>query len=358
MVFEIDGSHGDMMQALVKTAKGKGLIELRSVPEPSIGESEILLEVKACGICGTDLHIYHDEFPYYPPVILGHEFSGTISAIGANVKGWAVGDRVVGEPHTMACGVCHLCRTGNRQICPSKRSPGWGIDGAFAPLMRWPEPALLHRIPDSLDFLTAALTEPLANVVTDVVLTQAVMVGDVVAVAGPGPIGIMAALVAKRAGASAVIIFGTDDDEEMRLSLCRTLPEIDHVLNVQKEDLTALVSHVTLGRGVDVFIEASGARAAMQTGAQIIRKMGTVTAIGLTGKPGIEFPYDAFMMKSVRYLFNVSTKYDSWDRAIGLLASGLIPAGKLITHKGSLDQWQSFFDALLARKALKGLFIL
>jgi len=345
------------MQALVKTMKGKGFIELKDVPAPSIGDSEVLIDVKACGICGTDLHIYHDEFPYYPPVILGHEFSGTIAAVGRNVQGWAVDDRVVGEPHTMACGVCALCRTGNRQICPHKRSPGWGIDGAFASLMRWPEPGLLHRIPDNLDFPAAALTEPLANVVTDVVLTQSVMAGDVVAVAGPGPIGIMATLVAKYAGASTVIIFGVNEDEESRLSLCRSLPAIDHVVNVQKEDLVALVQDVTSGRGVDLFIEASGARAAMQTGAQIIRKLGTVTAIGLTGKPSIEFPYDTFLMKSVRYLFNVSTKYESWDRAIRILTTGLIPHDRLISHRGSIDQWQDFFDALLARKALKGMFL-
>jgi L-iditol 2-dehydrogenase len=345
------------MRALVKTMKGKGFIELKDVPAPSIGDSEVLIDVKACGICGTDLHIYHDEFPYYPPVILGHEFSGTIAAVGRNVQGWAVDDRVIGEPHTMACGVCALCRTGNRQSCSHKRSPGWGIDGAFASLMRWPEPGLLHRIPDNLDFPAAALTEPLANVVTDVVLTQSVMAGDVVAVAGPGPIGIMAALVAKYAGASAVIIFGVNEDEESRLSLCRSLPAIDHVVNVQKKDLVALVQDVTSGRGVDLFIEASGARAAMQTGAQIVRKLGTVTAIGLTGKPSIEFPYDAFMMKSVRYLFNLSTKYESWDRAIRILTTGLIPHDRLISHRGSIDQWQDFFDALLARKALKGMFL-
>ncbi len=322
------------MQALVKTKKGKGFIEIKDVPVPSIGDSEVLIDVKACGICGTDLHIYHDEFPYYPPVILGHEFSGTIAAVGRNVQGWAVGDRVVGEPHTMACGICALCRTGNRQICPHKRSPGWGIDGAFAPLMRWPEPALLHRIPDTLDFPAAALTEPLANVVTDVILPQTVMAGDVVAVAGPGPIGIMAALVAKYAGASTVIIFGVNDDEEIRLSLCRSLPAIDHVVNVQKEDLPALVNEVTSGRGVDLFIEASGAHGAMQTGAQIIRKLGTVTAIGLTGQPSVVFPYDAFMMKSVRYLFNVSTKYESWDRAIRILTSGLIPHEQTLKSQG------------------------
>jgi threonine dehydrogenase-like Zn-dependent dehydrogenase len=223
--------------------------------------------------------------------------------------------------------------------------------------MRFPESALLHRIPDSLLFEAAALVEPLANVVTDVVLTRAVMIGDIVAVAGPGPIGIMAALVAKEAGAASVIIFGTNDDEELRLSLCRSLPAIDHVVNIQKGDLVRLVADVTGGRGVDVFIEASGAAPALQTGAQIVRKLGTVTAIGLTGKAKVEFPYDMFMMKSVRYLFNISTKYDSWDRSIRLLASGLIPFERLITHRGPIDRWQEFFDALLARKALKGMFL-
>jgi L-iditol 2-dehydrogenase len=223
--------------------------------------------------------------------------------------------------------------------------------------MRWPEPALLHRLPDDLDFPAAALTEPLANVVTDLVLPQAIMAGDVVAVAGPGPIGIMAALVAKYAGASTVIIFGVNEDEESRLSLCRSLPAIDHVVNVQKEDLLALVRDITSGRGADVFVEASGSSAAMQTGAHIIRKLGTVTAIGLTGKPSVEFPYDAFMLKGVRYLFNVSTRFESWDRAIRILSAGLIPHDRLITHRGFLEQWQDFFEALLARKALKGMFL-
>ena len=345
------------MKALVKTGKGKGLIEVRDVPEPVIGDGEVLVEVRACGICGTDLHIYHDEFPYWPPVILGHEFSGVISAVGRNVAGWAVGDRVVGEPHTMACGTCYLCRTGNRQVCPEKRSPGWGIDGAFAPLMRFPEPSLLHRIPDSLSFEAAALVEPLANVVTDVVLTQAVMPGDVVAIAGPGPIGMMAALTAKYAGAGSVIIIGTDEDEELRLSLCRTLPAIDHVINIQKDDLARCVAGVTGGRGVDLFIEASGAAPAIQTGARIVRKLGTVTAIGLTGKAKIDFPYDAFMMKGIRYLFNLSTKYDSWDRSIRILDAGVIPHESLITHRGSIEEWHAFFEALLARKALKGMFL-
>ena len=136
------------MRALVKTAKGKGLVELRDVAVPEIGTGEVLIEVKAAGICGTDLHIFQDEFPYWPPVILGHEFAGVIAEAGNDVADWKAGDRVVGEPHTLACGKCWLCCSGNRQLCASKRSPGWGIDGCFARYMRFPDPRLLHRIPD------------------------------------------------------------------------------------------------------------------------------------------------------------------------------------------------------------------
>jgi len=344
------------MNALVKTEKGNGFLEVKEVPAPSPGESDVLIAVRACGVCGTDLHIYHDEFPYWPPVTLGHEFSGEIAAVGRRVTGWEVGDRVVGEPHTLACGECYLCRTGNPQICAAKRSPGWGIDGACAPLMRWPEPKLLHRVPRSLDFDVAALAEPLANVVTDVLLTQSIIPGDVVAVTGPGPIGIMACLVARYAGARHVAVLGTDVDESARLSLCRRLSAIDSVINVQRDDVAARIDELTGGRGVDTFIEASGSPAALLTGARIVRKLGTVTAIGLTGKPSVEFPYDQFMMKSVRYLFNVSTRYDAWDRALQILARDPGTYRQLITHTADLSQWMSVFDDLEKRKGLKAMF--
>jgi L-iditol 2-dehydrogenase len=272
------------------------------------------------------------------------------------VVGWNVGDRVVGEPHTLACGSCYLCRTGNPQICAQKRSPGWGIDGAFTSLMRWPEPHLLHRVPESLTFDVAALTEPLANVVTDVVLTQSIIPGDVVAVTGPGPIGIMACLVAKKAGARHVIILGTDSDESIRLTLCRRLPAIDSVINAQREDVIGRITDLTAGRGVDTFIEASGSPAAFLTGARIVKKLGTVTAIGLTGKPAVDFPYDQFMMKSIRYLFNVSTKYEAWDRALHILAADPMTYQKLITHSADISQWATVFGDLEQRKGLKAIF--
>ncbi|HEY3415391.1 MAG TPA: alcohol dehydrogenase catalytic domain-containing protein, partial [Armatimonadota bacterium] len=156
------------MQALVKTQKGVGFLALLDVEQPKPGPGEVLIEVKACGICGTDVHVLHDQFPYWPPVVLGHEFSGEVVELGPEAKYYKVGDRVVGEPHTQACGHCYLCRTGNVQICPTKRSPGWGINGAFTKYLKMPE-KLLHRIPDSMGYDVAAIVEPTANTVHDVV---------------------------------------------------------------------------------------------------------------------------------------------------------------------------------------------
>lgn len=345
------------MLALVKTGKGKGLVELREVPVPDINDDEVLIEVKAAGICGTDLHIYHDEFLYWPPVILGHEFSGVIAKKGKNVRGWEAGDRIVGEPHTLACGKCYLCRTGNRQLCSEKRSPGWGIDGCFARYMRYPEPELLHRLPETVSFEEGALVEPTANAVHDVLERGTVEPGDRVVVVGPGPIGLLSAMTAKAGGASKVAIIGTDKDEEFRLPVARKIKSIDHVFNVNKEDILGAVMELTAGKGADLVVEASGDRAGIASAFKLVKKLGRITAIGLTGKETINIPYDAGMFKAVEFTFNLSTSHSSWDKAINLIENKKIEVVPLISHKGGLEKWQEFFTDLENKKGIKGIFI-
>ena len=147
------------MKALVKTQKGKGFLELRDAPDPGYPPAGFVkIRIAACGICGTDIHVKHDEFPYWPPVILGHEVTGTVVEVGPECISAKVGDRIVAEPHNKACGVCYLCRTGNSQICAAKRSPGWGVDGAMTTFINYPE-KLLHKIPDHMTFEQAAMVE-------------------------------------------------------------------------------------------------------------------------------------------------------------------------------------------------------
>lgn len=343
------------MQALVKTQKGVGHIELLEVPQLVNTPDQVLIEIKAAGICGTDIHVKHDEFPYWPPVILGHEFAGEIVAVGENVGGWQVGDRVVGEPHTLACGVCRLCRTGNIQICPEKRSPGWGIDGAFARYLAYP-PHLLHRIPDTLSFEEAALAEPTANIVTDLLERTKVEPEDFVVVLGPGPIGLIAAMAAKAEGAREVMIVGTDADEALRLKTAREVG-IDHVVNLQKQDPVELCSELTGGYGADVVVECSGAAPAIAGTVDYVRKLGRICAIGLTGKKPVQLDWDRFQGKVCTLTFNMSTFYTSWDRALSMLAAGKVNARALTTHAVPLARWEEAFAAVEDLTALKALLV-
>lgn len=342
------------MKALVKTEKGVGFLELREVPEPVAAPDQVLIEIKAAGICGTDVHVKHDEFPYWPPVILGHEFAGEIIAVGSEVTGWQVGDRVVGEPHTKACGKCWLCRTGNIQICPEKRSPGWGIDGAFAKYLAYP-PHLLHRIPENLSYVEAALAEPTANIVTDLLERGKVEPEDFVVVLGPGPIGLIAAMAAKAEGARAVMIVGTNADEALRLKTARELG-IDYVVNLQQEDPVAKCLELT-GRGADLVVECSGAPPAIASTVDYVRKQGRICAIGLTGKKPVQLDWDKFQTKVATIIFNMSTFYTSWDRALSMLSLGKVNAKAVITHEFPLEDWEAAFEAVENLSALKAVLV-
>ena len=343
------------MQALVKTQKGPGFLELREVPVPVPGAGEVLIEVKACGICGTDVHVLHDKFPYWPPVILGHEFSGRIAELGKEVSHYQVGDRVVGEPHTQACGHCYLCRTGNIQICSSKRSPGWGIDGALTSYLKMPE-RLLHRIPEGMSYDVAAVVEPTANTVHDVIERAKVEAGDFVVVIGPGPIGLLAAMAARAGGARHLVVIGARPDEAMRLPKARALG-FQTVLSVAETDPLAAVLDLTGGIGADLVIEASGSAAGIASTVDLVRKKGRICAIGMTGKDNIPFPWDKAAFKVCDIIFNLSTSYTSWERTIHLIATGQIPAGEVISHRMPLAEWRTAFDELEAQRALKILLI-
>ena len=231
------------MQALVKTMQGVGHLELRQVPVPQPAPDEVLIRVRACGICGSDLKIQEDQHPYVPPVVIGHEFAGEIAKVGREVDGWAAGERVVAEQHTHACGRCRQCLTGNAFACASKRAPGYFVDGGFAEYIAMPA-WLLHRIPEGLSFAEAAFSEPAAVAAHGVLDRTGIEPEDVVLVLGCGPIGLAAAKMAQAAGAACTIVTGIDRDEQVRLPRAREMG-IDHAVNVMETDLAALVSDLT-----------------------------------------------------------------------------------------------------------------
>ena len=343
------------MKALVKTDKGQGNIEIREVPEPVLpGEDWVLIQVRAAGVCGTDLHIWHDAFPYWPPVVMGHEFSGVIEKTGSLVRNFKVGDRVVAEPHSLACGVCEECRQGRIQICRDKRSPGWGIDGAFARKVAMPS-FLLHRIPDGLSDELAALAEPMAIVIHQVLERGRVEFQDVVVVTGAGPVGIMAAFAAKAAGASRVILVGTNAGKHLRFRTARELGIVD-IVNAQEEDTVAKVLTWTDGRGADLVVETSGAAAAIGSTVDMVRKCGRISAIGISSREMVEFPWKRAIYKVLDIVFNMSSSYTSWDRALKMLAAHP-ELSRLVTRKAGLEDWEQVFRELEEEKSVKSVFI-
>ena len=339
------------MRALVKTATGQGYMELQDVPLPQVEPGEVLLRVRACGICGSDLKIQDGQHPCTPPVVIGHEFAGEIIEIGSDVSGWKAGDRVVSEQHFKACGRCRACLTGNAFACSSKRAPGYFSDGAFAEFIRVPA-WLLHRIPDKLSFVEAAFTEPSAVAVHGMLERTRIDPEDTVLILGCGPIGLVAAKMAQVNGASQVIITGVERDETARLPKARELC-IDHVVNVMRDDLAGLVNDLTHGEGADVVIELSGALPAIAQAFPLARRLGRVGIIGQPPADEINIPYRQAMFRALTVSFSYSSKYTSWERALSLFGRDAIRPSEFITHVLPLEDWERGFNFSRNGEAVK-----
>ncbi len=339
------------MQALVKTVDGPGHLELRDVPVPQIAPDEVLVRVRACGVCGSDLKIQDGQHRCTPPVVLGHEFAGEIAETGARVTGWAVGDRVVSEQHTGACGRCRQCLTGNAFACASKRAPGYFVDGAFTDFIKLPA-WLLHRIPNNLSFVEAAFAEPSAVAAHGVLDRTGIAPEDVVLVLGCGPIGLVAAKMAQVAGASKVIITGVERDGQARLPKARELG-IDYVVNMARTDLAALVADLTGGEGADVVIELSGAPTAIADAFRLARRLGRVGIIGQPPAAEIAIPYREAVFRALTVSFSYSSKHTSWERVLSLFARGAIRPAQFVTHVLPLTEWERGFELSRSGEAVK-----
>jgi len=344
------------MKAVVKYGKGKGLVEIQEVPEPRIEkDDDVLIEVKAVSVCGSDLHIYHDSHPYWPPVILGHEFSGVIAEVGRGVKGWKVGDRIVSETRTGSCGICYTCQSGFPHVCEQKRPYGIGINGAYTKYVAGPA-RLLHHLPDNVSFEAGAVMEPTAICVTSILERNRLQAGESVVITGPGPIGLISLAVAKAAGVRFAGVTGRSSDQGVRFEKARELGA-DFTINVDQEDPVKKILEITKGLGVDILIETSGGGKAIFQAFEMVRRLGRICAIGISGKEEVAIPYDRGIFKALRYDFCFSSSWTSWETTIGLISKGVLPIEKIITHKLPLEQWEEAFHLLENLQAAKVILI-
>jgi len=336
------------MKAVVKTEKGEGHVEVRDVAEPTVTPGHVVIEVAAAGVCGTDIHIYHDEYPYNTPVVLGHETAGTVVEVGPDVRRIKVGDRVTTETFFYTCGQCRYCRTGSPNLCPERKSIGSHVNGAMTRYVLVPE-RNCHVLPANVELLDGAITEPLACCVHGILERAGVLPGDVVLVSGPGAIGQFSHQVAKSAGAT-TIVCGIGGDEH-RLALARELGA-DHVVNAQEQDLGKLVADLTDGRGVDVAVEAAGANASLKQCLDLVRKGGSLAQMGLYARP-VTFDMNLVPMKELKVTGSFSHVPSAWPRALRLIAEGKVQSRRLITRQVPITDWQSAFEAFNARSECK-----
>jgi len=337
------------MKAVVKTARGPGNVEVRDVDEPTPPPGHVLIAVRAAGICGTDIHIYHDEFRTWPPVVMGHEVAGEIAAVGAGVAGARVGDRVTTETYVSTCGVCRYCRAGRINLCPERRSIGSAVDGGFTSLLVVPE-RNVHRLPDGVSFLGGALTEPLACVVHGAIEQPRLAPRDVAVIAGPGAIGLLTLQVVKAAGLR-VIMLGTSRDGR-RLELARELGA-DAVYNVEEGDAhKEAIGDLTGGAGADIVYECSGAGLAAAMLLELVRRGGQYAQIGLFGKP-IAWDLDQVCYKELSVTGSNASVPSAWDRALEFLAEGVVRTEPLISGVYPLTEWRAAFDAFEGRAGVK-----
>ncbi|KND25088.1 L-threonine 3-dehydrogenase [Streptomyces acidiscabies] len=332
------------MKALVKEKAEPGLW-LRDVPEPAVGAGDVLIKVQRTGICGTDLHIRSWDGwarqSIRTPLVVGHEFVGEVVEIGAGVTDVAIGDRVSGEGH-LVCGKCRNCLAGRRHLCRATVGLGVGRDGAFAEYVALPASNVwVHRVPVDLD--VAAIFDPFGNAVHTALSFP--LVGEDVLITGAGPIGLMAAAVARHAGARNVVI--TDVSEE-RLDLARKVG-VSLALNVAERQISDGQRELGLREGFDVGLEMSGRPEALR---DMIANMTHGGRIAMLGLPTEEFPVDwSRIVTSMITLKGIYGRemFETWYAMSVLLEGGLDLAPVITGRYGYRDFDAAFADAASGR---------
>lgn len=337
------------MQAIVKTGAHPG-VEIREVPVPSYGPSEVLVKVESASVCGTDVHIY-DWDPWAegrlrPPLIPGHEFCGTVAKVGEDVTTVRPGDFVSAEMH-VACGKCLQCRIGQAHVCQNVRIIGVDSNGAFANYVVIPE-SNIWKLDPALPREYASILDPLGNAV------HSVLAGEIaarsVAVVGCGPIGLFAIAVARACGASAVYALEVN---EHRRDLAHAM-HADFVLDPTREDVAAEIAKTTGGIGVDVMLEMSGHPDGMRLGFEILRTGGRVSLLGIPAEPvEIDFARDIIFKGATVVGINGRKMYETWFQMEALLRSGKLDLLPVITHRLPMAEFAHGMDLLKSGEASK-----
>ncbi|MGG4664979.1 L-threonine 3-dehydrogenase [Providencia vermicola] len=335
------------MKALSKLKAEPG-IWMTDVPKPELGHNDVMIKIRKTAICGTDVHIYNwDEWSQKTipvPMVVGHEYIGEIVAIGQEVKGFKIGDRVSGEGH-ITCGHCRNCRGGRTHLCRNTIGVGVNREGCFAEYLVIPA-FNAFKIPDNIPDEIAAIFDPFGNAVHTALSFD--LVGEDVLVSGAGPIGIMAAAVCCHVGARHVVITDVND---YRLELAKKMG-VSRAVNVSRENLKDVMNELGMKEGFDVALEVSGAPAAFQTMLDTMNHGGRIALLGIPpASMATDWSQVIFKGLFIKGIYG-REMFETWYKMATLIQSGL-DLSPIITHQFSIDDFQKGFDVMRSGQAGK-----
>jgi L-iditol 2-dehydrogenase len=333
------------MPAVVNYGAQPGQVELREIDRPSLGEEDVLLEVAAVNVCGSDLHQWtgSQTWSVNYPVVLGHEFAGTVLEAGARVHGFQPHDRVVSETAAVIDPDSPLSRQGLYNLDPSRKGFGYGVDGAMTPMVRVPA-RCLHHLPTALTMEKAALVEPCSVAYNAVVHHGSVRPGDRIVVLGPGPIGLLSAALARLQGAEVAMVGLPRDQQRLAVAAHYGCTPITG-------DPTewALAGD---GLGVHGVIDAAGVSATLKAALEIVRPAGWISKVGWGDGP-LNFSLDLLVQKSITLRGSFSHHWSIWEKVIGMLTTEQLDVEPIVGGTWPLQQWHQAFEAMHSGQIVK-----
>ena len=328
------------MKALAKLKAEPG-IWMTETAVPEIGHNDVLIKIRKTAICGTDMHIYQwDEWSQATvpvPMVTGHEYAGEIVALGSEVRGYEIGDRVSGEGH-ITCGHCRNCRAGRRHLCRNTEGVGVNRPGAFAEYLALPA-YNLFKLPDEISDDLAAIFDPFGNAVHTALAFD--VVGEDVLITGAGPIGIMAAAVIRHIGARHVVITDVND---YRLALAEQMGAT-RTVNVSRESLKEVMAELDMHEGFDVVLEMSGVPSAVEQMLDVINHGGKIAMLGIPpGEMAIDWTKVIFKGLTIKGIYG-REMFETWYKMASLIQSGL-DLSPIITHRLGVADFQQGFEIM------------
>lgn len=324
------------MKALVFTKKNK--IEVKEVDKPKLSPDEVLIKPKTCGICGSDYDLLRGEYilPIHFPIIPGHEYAGIVAEVGAQVKDYKIGDRVVGEC-AVGCGSCELCKSGKVNCCPTGDHFGFTLNGAMAEYTK-AKASWLHKLPDNLSFKEGALIEPFTVGYYSITNIGCVDGSDTVLILGGGVIGLSVLITAKGMGARTILV----DKMENRLELAKKL-NCDEVINASKKGYIKKINEFTDEKGADVVVEAVGAGTIMKELFNVAAYTGRISITGINFTKNLPVDLYKIQAKGLTVKGNIGSPF-VWEKALRFLSQTKPNLSLLCTHEYSLDDAEKAFE--------------